>query len=163
MNVTRHTETQRHGLTKAWWQEQYRVCVFITAGPSTKLFAWCVFITAVPITKLYIGKCVPVVQKLTELKFGIPNFLIRLSQVIPLSPMGYLYPVSPMGYLYPTGKKNFSSGTLASSKRKGTGTIGSGSARRAKVLVSAPPNSKPFARHVRRRCGHEFARARARG
>ncbi len=30
------------------------MCVFITAGPSTKLFAWvCVFITAVPITKLF--------------------------------------------------------------------------------------------------------------
>jgi hypothetical protein len=36
-----------------------RVCVFITAVPKTKLFAWdtlrseCVFITAVPTTKLY--------------------------------------------------------------------------------------------------------------
>jgi hypothetical protein len=60
-------------------------------------------------------------------------------------------------------KKSVLVRSLASSTRQGTGTIGSGSARRAKVLMSAPPNSQPLARHVRRRCGHEFARVRARG
>jgi hypothetical protein len=56
-------------------------------------------------------------------------------------------------------KKKISFGTFRCFARDGTRTIVSGAARRAKVLLSAPSNSQPFARHVRRRCIREFVRA----
>ena len=56
-------------------------------------------------------------------------------------------------------KKKISFGTFRCFARDGTRTIVSGAARRAKVLLSAPSNSQPFARHVRRRCVREFVRA----
>jgi hypothetical protein len=56
-------------------------------------------------------------------------------------------------------KKKISFGTFRCFARDGTRTIVSGAARRAKVLLSAPSNSQPFARHVRRRCVRAFVRA----
>jgi hypothetical protein len=68
-------------------------------------------------------------------------------------------PLFPAGYWCPVHKKKISFGTFRCFARDGTRTIVSGAARRAKVLLSAPSNSQPFARHVRRRCIREFVRA----